>query len=85
MSHKNFLIGVIIIATIFINISIIVCAQPDNESWGIDHWGDDTGEEYYTEPLEPPPVEETRGACSMSIIVCSILFIHGITRRFCYA
>jgi len=64
----------LIITTVFVLLPTITNAEPTNETiddtWFDTHWGGDTGEEVYKEPL-PPVIEEEEeeptNMCGLSI------------------
>lgn len=63
----------IFIFVIFISVfTVLIRAEPTNDTWHDTHWGGDTGEEEFT---EPPKDEGTRGGgglCSSGMIVMGV-------------
>jgi len=66
MRKLTLILVVSLIITLYIT---SVLAEPVNETWSEDHWGGDTGEETYSDPIPPPEEQKTTGICGSVILV----------------
>ena len=73
---------ILIISLIITMFTINVLAEPVNETWADDHWGGDTGEETYSDPIPPPEEQKTTGICGAVIFSLIPIGLYIFQRKY---